>query len=181
MSALAPGFPERMRRVEELVTEIEASADVVARERAREVVRALLDLHAAGLARMIELARAQGGPAATLVEAWAREAEVGSLLLLHGLHPAPLAERVRAALQDVGPALRRLGADLHRADVEGDVVRVTLAMEAGCGANPAAARAAVEEALCAAAPDASLDLAVETRAPAALGFVPLSQLVARRS
>src|SRR5207302_8925882 len=57
-----------MRRIEALVRSMEACADVAAREAARELVRTVLDLHAAGLARLLELAAQSGEPGGGLVE-----------------------------------------------------------------------------------------------------------------
>jgi hypothetical protein len=60
-------------------------------------------------------------------------------------------------------------------------VRLRLEVNGNGGqASAAGARAAVEDALCAAAPDADLHLSVVLLEPLPPGFVPVSQLLARR-
>src|SRR5207248_2360787 len=130
------GFQERLGRIEALLRQVEGCADASAREAAREVVQTVLELHGAALAAMLELA----GP--SLVDAFCRDDLVASLLLLHGLHPLDLAARARAALDQV----RTAGVVADLLGVPDGVVRVRLT------AGP---RAAVEEALAAAAPDAA--------------------------
>jgi Fe-S cluster biogenesis protein NfuA len=180
-AAVDGGFAERMARVEALIRELEEARDPVARERSRELVRALLDVHAAGLTRMVEMARAHEGPAADLVQAWAGEGTISSLLLLHGLHPTPLALRVRAALEEIEPKVRGMGARVFLQDATGEAVHLRLEVGGGCGSNPAGVRAVVEDALCAAAPDAALEFEVVEAEPVPQGFVPLAQLVVRRA
>lgn len=174
-------FKERMRRVESLVREIEESPDAIGRERSRELVHGLLELHAAGLARMIEAARAHEGPGAGLVETWTRESTVASLLLLHGIHPTPLDRRVRAALEPLDGRLRTLGARVTLFEMAEDAVRLRIEVAASGGhVNATAVRTAVEDALCAGAPDAELHLSVVLLEPMPQGFIPVAQLLARR-
>src|SRR5262249_45079396 len=94
-----------MRRIEALVRSLETCGDAVARECARELVRTVLDLHAAGLAKLLELAARVGDSGSDLVERFARDPLVSSLLLLHGLHPVPVERRVADALERVRPRL----------------------------------------------------------------------------
>src|SRR5262249_50071372 len=153
------------------------SRDPVGRVRARELVRVLLDLHAAGLARMLESARGRGG----LVEAWTQDREVASLLLLHGVHPTPLTTRVQEALGAVEEKLAGLGARIAVRTLEGDALRLRLEIGGGCGANPGAVRALVEDAVCAAAPDVALAIELVEAEARPSGFVPLAQLTVRRA
>jgi hypothetical protein len=159
--------------IETLVAEIEELADGEARQKARAVVRALLDLHRAGLAGVLDALRRSGGDAAVVDVA--REDAVSGLLLLHGLHPVGAEARARSALASVGPALRAMKASVEILGVAGDVLRVRVQ---GPGPALRGATTAVEEALCAAAPD----LFVETEtAPASApeAIVPVGRLLAR--
>src|SRR5262249_10215647 len=145
-------FQRRMARVEDLLREAEKFADQRALAVTRELVQSLMDLHGAGLARMIDLTAESGAAGPALNQAFASDELIASLLLLYDLHPQGLEARVRQALEAVGPQLR-----LHQASVEvvslGEgAVRLRLS---GCEVHETAqmlARA-VEEALCAAAPD----------------------------
>ena len=50
---------ERLQQLELLVRQMEESADSPALARARQLVRAVLDLHASGLRRMLEIVAAR--------------------------------------------------------------------------------------------------------------------------
>jgi Fe-S cluster biogenesis protein NfuA len=132
---------ERVGRVEALLEAVETlPAD--ARDTATELVTALLDLYGEGLARLV----AGADPVADEL--------VSHLLLLHGLHPVPLAERVRGALEDVRPYLASHDGDVELLGVEEGVARLRLKGScSGCPSSTVTLRTAVEEAIREAAPD----------------------------
>lgn len=162
--------------IESLIERLGQVADRETLASAQALVRAVLDMHGAGLARILELVAAsqEGGG---LVEALGRDDLVSSLLLLHGLHPSSLEARARAALGRIGAsgfALEFLGA------VEGFVrVGVTRTGDPQRAAAGGRLRALVEQAIERAAPDAEgLELVgdlgdLEERRAA---FVPLDRL-----
>jgi Fe-S cluster biogenesis protein NfuA len=79
---------------------------------------------------------------------------VAHLLLLHGLHPVPIHDRVSAALDSVRPYLATHGGGVELLGIEQGVV--SLRLEGACHGCPSSAltlRAAVEEAVIKAAPD----------------------------
>jgi hypothetical protein len=115
-----------MRRIEALVRSLETCGDAVAREAARELVRTVLDLHAAGLAQMLELAARVGESGSDLVERFARDPLVSSLLLLHGLHPVPVERRVADAIDDLRSRIRSGGGDVELLAVTDEMIRVRL-------------------------------------------------------
>jgi hypothetical protein len=80
-------------RIAELVEQLEAGSDPASIALSKELVQAVMALHAAGLARLLDIA----GDA--LIERFARDREVRTLLLLHDLHPWDRATRVREALR----------------------------------------------------------------------------------
>ena len=126
---------ERMARIEELLGKLEAAPEP-ARSGAREVVAAVLEVHRAALARLVE--KLDAGALRACLE----DELVASVLILHDLHPDPLAVRVERALGQLDPSLELVS-------VEEGQVRVRAA-----GASPAVRRA-VEETVCQAAPDAA--------------------------
>src|SRR5690349_8984089 len=77
-------FQQSIQQIEALTQRIESIADPATRESAGELVQAVLDLHGAALERMIELVAEAGAPGEAIVESFARDDLVGSLLLLHG-------------------------------------------------------------------------------------------------
>jgi Fe-S cluster biogenesis protein NfuA len=169
-----PPFEQRMQQVEGLVETIERSPDVPTREAAREMVRTLLELHGAGLAKMLELLPASDGRQ-ELLDAWIGNELVRSILLLHGLHPETLESRVQAALEKVRPYLHSHGGDVRLVDVAGSVVR--LAMHGSCQGCPSSSdtlKQTIEKAIHDEAPDVTaIEVAAESAEPSPHGFVQL--------
>ena len=136
---------QQVARIEGLLEEIESLPDPGAREKATEVVAALLDLYGEGLARIVE--RVDG---AVLCD----DELVSQLLILHGLHPIPLEPRVRSALDDVRPYLESHGGDVEVLGIENGIVG--LRMEGSCNGCPSSSvtlKLAIEEAIYKRAPD----------------------------
>jgi Fe-S cluster biogenesis protein NfuA len=144
-------------RIEALLEEVEALPDARARETALELVQRLLDLYGEGLARIVE--SVDVGPVAD-------DEVVSHLLLLHGLHPVPLEQRVRAALEEVRPFLGTHGGDVELAGVEDDVVRLRLQGScSGCPSSTVTLSHAIEAAIYKAAPDVREIVAEDAPAP----------------
>jgi hypothetical protein len=149
------GFQQRIERIDELVSALEGIADPATRAAAKELVAAVMELHGAGLGRIVEVVSRCGEASAGIIESLTRDPLVSSLLILHEHHPVDLETRVRMALE------RNHGAEL--VSLESGVARVRL----GHGGDAAL------EAVRAAAPDLN-DILVDA-APRA-GFVPISAL-----
>jgi hypothetical protein len=103
-------------RIEELLDEVEAVAGPNAWPRVESLVTALVDLYGAGFARMLELSRAEARDSSALDARIAADEIVGSLLLLHGLHPVGVQERVEKALAQVGTEAGRGGVELVKVE-----------------------------------------------------------------
>jgi hypothetical protein len=86
---------EHVARTEELLSGLEGLADTRAREHAMGALHAMAELYGECLARVMHHA----DPAVTA--AVASDELVGHLLLVHDLHPDPVEQRVRRALEDV--------------------------------------------------------------------------------
>src|SRR6202161_565848 len=107
---------EQGARVESLLGQLEALPDAAARDTATEVMQALLDLYGEGLGRIVDVVAA--GDDGTLAAALADDELVAHLLLLHGLHPVAVEERVRGALEGVLPYLESHGGNVQLLGVE---------------------------------------------------------------
>jgi Fe-S cluster biogenesis protein NfuA len=143
-----------MQRVEALVQGLERCPDPAARTQARELLQAVLDLHAAGLEKILEHLASTGEAGLALIDGLARDELVGSLLLLHGLHPLDLETRVRQALDRVRPYLHSHGGDVELLDLSEGAVRLRMNGSChGCPSSAATLKSTIEEAIYAAAPD----------------------------
>lgn len=170
------GFGERMQRVEELVGRAERFADPAAREATRELVAALLELHGAGFARVLDVLAEAAEPGRVIVRKLAADGLVASLFLLHGIHPQDLESRVRMALDAVRPMLKAHGGGVELLGVEEGVVRLRLEGNCdGCPSSSETLRTAVVAALDEAAPDrAGLEVVgLEPRPEPATRLIPL--------
>lgn len=153
VEGLAPDPAACGERIE-LLLEASSGNGPVARERAEELVRLVVELYGAGLERVMELAYDTGKLDDELLEALAGDPLVSSLLLVHGLHPFGLEERIERALEEVRPQIATHGGDVRMIDVSDDgVVRLQLLGSCeGCG-SAAITEAAVDGAIRTAAPE----------------------------
>lgn len=154
MTAETPSFEQRIQRIEGLVQQVERSPDASLREAARELVRTLLDLHAAGLARMLNRMREFDRPGPDLLTACLDDDLVRSVLLLHDLHPDTLETRVRQALDTARPYLQSHGGDVELLGISAGNVRLRMRGSCdGCPSSAATLKHTIEEAIYQAAPD----------------------------
>jgi hypothetical protein len=115
-----------------------------------------MELHGAGMERVLEVISRSGEASSGILESLSRDPLVGSLLILHGLHPVDLETRVQRALEGVpGTEIVALEDGLLRLSVRHG------------------SEAAAREALSAAAPDLTDVVVVDAQRA---GFVPLSAL-----
>ena len=152
-------------RIEQLLDALGASGPL-ARARAEELVRAVVDLYGAGLERLVEIVSADLPP--STVDKIAADELVSGLLSVHGLHPYPVTERVERALDSTRPYLHSHGGDVELLGIDEDgTVRLRLLGHCdGCAGSTATLTTAVREAIEAAAPEVTgIDVA-EPTAPA---------------
>jgi Fe-S cluster biogenesis protein NfuA/nitrite reductase/ring-hydroxylating ferredoxin subunit len=141
-------------RIEQLL-EASSAAGPVARERAEELVRVVVDLYGAGLERMLEIAYDAGALTDDLLDRLADDELVASLMLVHGLHPHDVHTRVERALEKVRPYLGSHGGDVELLEVtEADVVRLRMLGSCdGCASSAVTLQLAVEGAIAELAPE----------------------------
>jgi Fe-S cluster biogenesis protein NfuA len=147
-------FRRRIGRIESLLHEVEQFADPEARAHTQEIVRTILDLHEAGLERILEHIAATGDAGLALIGSLSQDDLVGSLLLLYGLHPLDIETRVRQALDKVRPHLRGHGGNVELLEIARGVVRLRMEGSCnGCVSSPQTLKLAIEEAIYEKAPD----------------------------
>ena len=165
-------------RVEALLAELGSQAGPQVAAAAEELVSCLVELYGAGLAEIVRIIGEDAEAGRRLMAKLAGDPLVESLLLLHDLHPLPVADRVRRAIEAVMP---QLGAHAGRVDFEGvdDQGVIHLSLEPGghgCGSSSGAVQETIEQAVAAAAPEAAgVDIEVITAAPE----LPLLQITRR--
>lgn len=166
----------RLQRVEALVEAVQRAADPSVRAAAQELVEAILDLHGAGLERMLAIIGGAAVGDAAMLDRLRRDELVASLLVLHGLHPVPFETRVREAVRTLGPALQAQGGAIELISVDEGTVRLRLSRSGGGCSGSTALRETIRSAFYAAAPDLlALDID-EVSEPTPVAVVPLSSL-----
>jgi Fe-S cluster biogenesis protein NfuA len=146
--------------IERLLDELQAKLDPRAFEQSVELVQLVTELYGAGMARIVELAgESLVDDAPRFVRRLADDDLVASLLVVHGLHPDGLAQRVAAALDGVRPFLGGHGGDVELLDIDEEVGAVHLRLLGSCDGCPSSAvtlRLTVERAIFEAAPEISI-------------------------
>lgn len=154
-----------LARVESLLEALDSLPDAAARDTATGVVQALLDLYGEGLGRIVDvLAERDDG---TLARELGEDELVSQLLLLHGLHPVSVEERVRGALAGVLPYIESHGGNVELLGVREGVVHLRLEGScSGCPSSSVTLKLAIEKAIFEAAPDVEEVRAEGAAAPA---------------
>jgi Fe-S cluster biogenesis protein NfuA/nitrite reductase/ring-hydroxylating ferredoxin subunit len=121
---------ELSSRIETLLDEFGGPSDLVAQARAESLVRAVMDLYAAGLARVVELTEGS-----EVLRRLADDELVAGLLLLHDLHPDPVDARIQRALDRVRPYLGSHAGGIDYLGVD-DVGVAHLTLQGSCSGCP---------------------------------------------
>ena len=122
--------------------------------RVQELVGAVLELYGAGLERILGVIADAGEGAIHIRKALLDDGIVASLLLIHGLYPVPLEERIAEAVESVRPFLASHGGGVEILSVEDGVARLRLQGSCnGCPASASTLEHALKEAIDEAAPD----------------------------
>ena len=149
-----PCPPRRMRRRWEtgsalLLGQVREAVNARTRERVEELVRLLLELHARGLDRAMELLDERSR------RTLAANPLVSSLLVLHDLHPDDAHTRIQRALDRVRPYLGSHAGGIEFLGVDGAGV-AHLRLEGSCNGCPSSTvtvKLAIEQAVLEAAPE----------------------------
>lgn len=171
-------FQTKMERIGELVANLENIPNPELRAGAKALVQLLLDLHAAGLERALEIVAEKGDQGQSTIDDLGRDPLVSSLLVLYNLHPLDLEGRVAQAVERVQPKVRKGGGELELIEISNGAVRLRLQVTGhSCGSTGKTLKTMVEDALYEAAPDVSSVLIEGLEEPAgSTGFVPLAKL-----
>jgi Fe-S cluster biogenesis protein NfuA/nitrite reductase/ring-hydroxylating ferredoxin subunit len=142
-------------QIEVLLAELGSVADPQIQQKADELVRLLVELYGVGLERMVELVAADEAGGRAMLERLTADELVASLLVLHGLHPVPVDERVHQALEKVRPYLGSHAGGVQFLGIDQAGV-AHLKLEGSCDGCPSSTvtvKLAIERAIEAAAPE----------------------------
>lgn len=175
MSALGNSeFQSYAGRVERMVERVSSIADADARSSALDLLQSVMDLHGAAVARIVELLRETEAGRTSLARLGADPLICG-LLVLYGVHPVPLEERVSRAVSSVAPQLRKHSGIAELIAVSDTKVQVKIQSTGhGCGSSIDMLKDTVEQAILEAAPEVEEVLVEGAAAHSSTGFVPLN-------
>lgn len=161
-------------RIEALLGELRSSLDQRSWERVEEAIGLVTDLYGGGLERVLQLVGDDD------VQRLTSDELVASLLILHGLHPHDLEDRVHAALDSVRPYMESHGGYVEVLGIDEDAGVLHLRMMGSCDGCPSSSvtlQNAVRQALDESAPEiVHIDVIDETPAePAPAIAIGLSQ------
>jgi Fe-S cluster biogenesis protein NfuA len=169
----------QIESIDKMVRAFEEAKDPVLRANAKELVQALMALHGACLERMLEVVGQSGESGKSIIDTFARDGVVKSVLLLYGLHPVDIKSRILEALEKLRTSMRLHAGTVSFVGID-EAGLLTLRMEGkseGWGSSASGLKQAVEQAIYEAAPDISgiiMEGLVEKTSTA--GFVPLASL-----
>jgi len=156
VAASAPnnGHDDVILRVQELQARLDAAEDQATREVAEELVSAVVQMYGAGLERIVGALLDAGAEGQRLASALSEDPAVVPLLLIHDLHPVPLADRVQDALEHVRPYMESHGGNVELLSLQDGVARISLQGSCSdCAASAMTLELAIKQALEDAAPD----------------------------
>lgn len=141
-------------KIERLLDDLATAADPSARGKIEELMSTTVELYGATLRRALEILF--DSPAGEgLIDRLADDELVGSMLILHDLHPYDLPTRIERALAEVRPYLGSHEGDVELLDItDQGVVKLRLKGSCeGCPSSTVTLRLAIERAILEAAPE----------------------------
>ena len=163
-------------RIQALLAELSGESPQIA-DKAEELVRQLMQLYGAALRRIVDASREGEGDDSPMLARLVDDELVASLLVLHDLHPYPLADRVQAALDKVRPYLGSHGGSVEITGIEDDTVHLRMAGSCnGCPSSAVTLTYAIERAILEVAPEIARVVADDLEEPAASSLVQIGEV-----
>lgn len=166
---------EWVDKIEELVRQAESIPDLHARSVTIDLLRAVLDFHAAGIERVMDIVFDSGPAGEAIADRIVADDVISSMLLLHDLHPDDLETRLNRAVQKLQDVFFSLGVKLSLLSIEPGTVRLNFEAQRTWSGAPV--KASVEKAIFQAAPEITTVIIEGLKEPPPAGFVPISDLV----
>ena len=174
-------FQDQVRQLGKLIAEFDGLPEGAAKIAAKQLIHLLMDVHGAGLERMMEIVFDSGSMAPGIIDKFGQDSMVGSLLILYSLHPDDLETRVLKALERMRVPLRKLDCTAQLLSVHEGAVQVRVKASGHSHVSMTKdLRSLVEEGVYQLAPDVSSLTILGLEEPPAAGFVALESLVGHR-
>jgi Fe-S cluster biogenesis protein NfuA len=173
----ATEFQQRVQQLGKLIAELEQMPDNPLKATAGELVQLLMEVHGAGIERMMEIVFESKHAGANTIARLGNDTIVRSLLLLYSIHPEDLETRVQKSLDALRPRLRKFNCTAELIEINEGAVHLRIKLSGhACGSTTENLRREVEESVYEYAPDiTSLTiLGIEDRPSS--GFVALESL-----
>ena len=139
------------QRIQQVVEKIGTLRDPATQKMLQETLESVLTFYGHGLERILELIDNAGPDGEKVRDVLIHDPGVRGLLLIHGLHPVPLEQRLAEALDKVRPYMESHGGNVELVSLENDFAKLRL--QGHCKTCPSstvtlelAVRAAIEEA-----------------------------------
>jgi Fe-S cluster biogenesis protein NfuA len=169
-------FQEKTGEIDRLVQRVSAFADENARTTSLELLQSMMDLHGAAMSRIVELLSESGEAGRSALTKLGSDPLICGLLVLYGIHPVSLQQRVSRAVEGIRPKLQKHGGSVELIEVTEDAVRLNIQSSGhGCGSSPDGLKSIVEQAILEAAPDV-ISIHISGAEPETPGFVPLNMI-----
>jgi Fe-S cluster biogenesis protein NfuA/nitrite reductase/ring-hydroxylating ferredoxin subunit len=160
---------ELLLDLQDLQAQLDAAGDSPTRRVADELLATIMGLYGEGLQRIVATLMEAGEEGERLAAELAADELVASLLMIHDVHPVPLAQRVHDALERVRPYMESHGGNVELLRLEHGVATLKLQGSCSdCAASAMTLELAIKQALEETAPDLE-GLEVEGVAPESSG------------
>jgi Fe-S cluster biogenesis protein NfuA len=166
-------FQAHIEKVEQLLEKVSAFNDENARATAVELMQVLMDLHGAAISRIVEVLSSSGDAGRNSLMELADDSLICGLLVLYGVHPVVLEERVLRALEELRPQLQKLGMTVELTSAAEGTVRVNVQSSRPDTHSAESVRAMIERSIREAAPEVAEITIGGLQAP---GFVPVNMI-----
>ena len=169
-------FQTHAEQIEQLVERVSALSDENARTVALELLQSLMDLHGAALSRVVEVLSSSGEGGRSSLARLGGDPLICGLLVLYGIHPVALEDRVNGAIEKIGPQLRKQSGTVQLLGIANGVVRIKVQSSGqGCGSSSDALKSIAEQAILEAAPEV-VEVVAEGVPSSSSGFVALNMI-----
>ncbi len=170
-------FQQQIRQLGELIAELEKMPDGALKVATGELIHLLMDVHRAGLERMMEIVFESDATGMETIDKLGRDPIVRSLLVLYSLHPDDIETRVIKSLDVIRPRLRKLNCTIELLSVVDGAVRLQIGTSGNaCGSTTSNLRSVVEEGIYEFAPDITSLVIHGLDDQASSGFVTVESL-----